>query len=79
MEKQWALGEIHDSLVEKTRKQQGKNEEPSVGVIDARSVKNTLVSSESKGFDAGKKIKGLKRHIIINTLGLILALPFKAN
>src|SRR5690606_35166291 len=67
------LESIHESLVEKTRKSQGKKEEPSVGIIDAQSVKNTLVSSENKGFDAGKKIKGIKRHIIVDTLGLILA------
>ena len=40
---------------------------------DAQSVKSTLVSSESKGFDAGKKIKGIKRHIIVDTLGMVLA------
>jgi putative transposase len=65
---------IHETLVEKIRKQHGKNEEPSVGIIDAQSVKNTLVSSEDKGFDAGKRIKGIKRHIIVDTLGLILAI-----
>ena len=64
---------IHESLVEKIRVQQGKNAEPTVGIIDAQSVKNTLVSSEDKGFDAGKKINGIKRHIIVDTLGLVLA------
>jgi putative transposase len=65
--------DIHQLLVEKVRASVGKNEEPSVGIIDAQSVKNTLVSCENKGFDAGKKIKGIKRHIIVDTLGLILA------
>ena len=65
--------DLHESLVEKTRASVGKNEEPSVGIIDAQSVKNTLVSSEDKGFDAGKKIKGIKRHIVVDTLGLVLA------
>ena len=65
---------IHEELVEKIRKQEGRNEEPSVGIIDAQSVKNTLVSSESKGFDAGKKVKGIKRHMIVDSLGLILAI-----
>lgn len=60
-------------MVEKTRVNQGKNEEPTVGIIDAQSVKNTLVSSENKGFDSGKKIKGIKRHITVDTLGLVLA------
>ena len=73
----WKKGEIfeviHEALVEKVRVIQGKKEEPTVGIIDAQSVKNTLVSSQNKGFDAGKKIKGIKRHIIVDTLGLILA------
>jgi putative transposase len=64
---------IHESLVEKTRLKHGKKEQPTVGIIDAQSVKSTLVSSEDKGFDAGKKIKGIKRHIIVDTLGLVLA------
>ena len=64
---------IHEELVMKIRKTSKKNEEPSVGIIDAQSVKNTMISSESKGFDAGKKIKGIKRHIIVDTLGMILA------
>jgi len=58
------LEEIHECLVEKIRKQGNKKEEPSVGIIDAQSVKSTLVSSQDKGFDAGKKIKGIKRHIM---------------
>lgn len=69
---------IHESLVEKIRKKQGRNEEPSVGIIDAQSIKSTLVSSQDKGFDAGKKIKGIKRHIIVDTLGLILAVVIQS-
>lgn len=72
------LEQIHESLVEKIRKKHGKNEEPSVGIIDAQSVKSTLVSSQDKGFDAGKKIKGIKRHIIADTLGLILAVVIQS-
>jgi putative transposase len=70
--------DLHESLVEKIRKKQGKNEEPTVGIIDAQSVKSTLVSSQDKGFDAGKKIKGIKRHIIVDTLGLILAVVIQS-
>ena len=69
---------IHEELVEKIRKQQGRNEEPSVGIIDGQSVKNTLVSSESRGFDAGKKVKGIKRHMIVDSLGLILAVVIQS-
>src|SRR6185503_15012357 len=69
---------IHDSLVEKIRLKHGKKEQPTVGIIDAQSVKSTLVSSEDKGFDAGKKIKGIKRHIIVDTLGLVLAIVIQS-
>jgi putative transposase len=78
----WKKGEIfeviHEALVEKVRVMQGKKEEPTVGIIDAQSVKNTLVSSQDKGFDAGKKIKGIKRHIIVDTLGLVLAVVIQS-
>jgi len=70
--------QIHESLVERIRKKAGKNEEPTVGIIDAQSVKSTLVSSQEKGFDAGKKIKGIKRHIIVDTMGLILAVVIQS-
>ena len=71
--KKGILEDIHESIVEKVRVKEGKNEQPTVGIIDAQSVKNTLVSCADKGFDAGKMIKGIKRHIIVDTLGLILA------
>lgn len=70
--------ELHLELVESIRESVGKNCEPTVGIIDAQSVKNTLVSSEDKGYDAGKKIKGIKRHIIVDTLGLILAVNIQS-
>ncbi len=78
----WKKGEIfevlHEALVEKVRVMKGRKEEPTVGIIDAPSVKNTLVSSQDKGFDAGKKIKGSKRHIIVDTLGLIRAVVIQS-
>jgi putative transposase len=63
---------IHDSMVKQIRKQAGRKEQPSAGIIDSQSVKSTLVSSEDKGFDAGKRIKGIKRHVVVDVLGLIL-------
>ena len=45
---------IHECLVEEIRLKHGKKEQPTVGIIDAQSVKSTLVSSENKGFDAEK-------------------------
>ncbi len=67
------LEQIQQRLVEKIRKQEGRKTEPSAAIIDAESVKTTLVGGESRGFDAGKKVKGRKRHIVVDTLGLILA------
>lgn len=64
---------LQEALVGKTRQESDRKEQPTAGIIDAQSVKSTLVSSESKGFDAGKKVKGIKRHIIVDTLGLVLA------
>jgi putative transposase len=71
--KQGLLEGMHEELVVKTRVLRGKQDQPSVGIIDAQSVKNTLVSAQSRGFDAGKKIKGIKRHIIVDAIGMILA------
>jgi putative transposase len=60
------------------RHQNGRSAQPTAGIIDTQSVKSTLVSSENKGLDAGKKIKGIKRHIIVDTLGLVLAVVIQS-
>jgi putative transposase len=65
--------ELHDFLVAKVRLKKGKNSTPSVGIIDSQSVKASNVCEGNVGYDGGKKIKGRKRHIVVDTLGLILA------
>jgi len=62
---------INDTLRSKLRVAEGRNPEPSAGVIDSQSVKTTEIASE-RGYDAGKKVKGHKRHILVDTLGLLL-------
>lgn len=66
----WDL--IHDKLRVKIRLRQGKEASPSVGLIDSQSVKSSMLGG-ARGFDNGKKIKGVKRQIIVDTLGLLLA------
>jgi putative transposase len=72
------IEQINESLVIKTRKKEGRKKQPTAAIIDAQSVKSTLVSGESRGFDAGKKIKGVKRHIMVDTLGLVLAVVIQS-
>ncbi len=65
--------QIHERLRSRLRKKKGKHKHPSAGSADSQSVKTTSVPS-SRGFDAGKKINGRKRHIFVDTLGLMIAL-----
>jgi putative transposase len=62
---------INHLLVMSARELEGREASPSAGVIDSQSVKTTE-SGGFSGFDAGKKIKGRKRHIMTDTLGLLL-------
>jgi putative transposase len=63
---------IHDSLRDMLRRRQGRKKSPSAAIIDSQTVKTTEVGGP-RGYDAGKKVNGRKRHIVVDTLGLILA------
>jgi len=75
--RRWAaeglIEEIHDTLRNLLRRKAGRKESPSLGLIDSQSVKSSCITTE-KGYDAGKKITGRKRHIITDTMGFILAI-----
>ncbi len=56
-------------MVGNTRKNNGRTEKTSFIIVDAQSVKNTD-SAEEKGYDGGKKVSGIKRHLAVDTNGL---------
>jgi len=76
---QGLLTEFHDRLRDEVRRAAGRDPQPSAGVIDAQSVKAAAtVTATTRGFDGGKKINGRKRHIVVDTLGLLLVVMVTA-
>lgn len=62
---------MHDRLRKMWRAREGRGPEPTAAALDSQSVK-TSAQGGPKGYDAGKKVKGRKRHILTDTLGLVL-------
>jgi putative transposase len=73
--KQWrddgTWGQLNRELRIEVRLSAGRESEPSAAILDSQSVKTTESSGE-RGYDAGKKVNGVKRHVLVDTLGLIL-------
>jgi putative transposase len=63
--------QIHTHLREHLRQVDGRQRQATAGIIDSQSVKSTECSDE-RGYDAGKKVNGRKRHLLVDTLGLVL-------
>jgi putative transposase len=68
---------IHDTLRAEVRRQAGRHKHPTAGCLDSQSVKTSQVRGV-RGFDSGKRIKGRKRHLLVDTLGLLLAIVVTA-
>lgn len=68
---------LNDVLRRQVRLAEGRDAEPSAGILDSQSAKGTRTSG-TKGFDAGKKVKGTKRHLLVDALGLLLCVVVHA-
>lgn len=72
-----AFERMQDRLRQQWRLRMGRSAEPTAAVIDAQSTRSSPQGGDS-GFDAGKKVKGRKRHMVVDTLGLLLAVTVTA-
>src|SRR6476646_6666714 len=75
--KQWradgTTDRLYDALRDRVRDAAGRDPMASAGIVDAQSVKGAdTVGAGSRGYDAGKKVNGRKRHIIVDTLALLI-------
>lgn len=67
------LNQMHNGIREQVRQAQGRNPDPTAAAVDSQSIRAAeTVGKASRGYDAGKKVNGRKRHIAVDTCGLLL-------
>jgi putative transposase len=64
--------QLNAALRERLRSRLGRNAHPSAGIVDSQSARTTGVGSEQRGYDGGKKVRGRKRQLLVDTEGLVL-------
>jgi putative transposase len=64
---------VNRALRERLQVHLKRDPQPSAGVVDSQSVKSTAVGGEERAYDGGKKVKGRKRHILVDTEGFVLS------
>ncbi|MFH8477188.1 IS5 family transposase [Streptomyces sp. NPDC018000] len=71
---QGLLTELHDRLRDRVREQDGRTVDPSAAIVDSQSLRAAAnIPKETSGRDGGKKVSGRKRHLVVDCLGLVLA------
>lgn len=68
---------LMEALRQRERRRQGRQADPSAGSVDSQSIKTATQTTEV-GFDGGKQVKGRKRHLLVDTLGLLMAVVVTA-
>lgn len=63
---------LNRGLRQRLRRKLGREPEPSAGIVDPQSAKTTGVGGEQRGFDGGKKVRGTKRYLLVDTEGLVV-------